>query len=780
VSQTRTCNNGTLSGSCAYAACTVAPAASCSFNGQTVANGASVTAYQSSSSDAFFGCVAQLRTCTKGVLSGTFTHASCSSLVSCTFNGQTVANGHSVTAYQTSKVPFGSQCVSQTRTCNNGALSGSYAYAACTVAPAASCTFNGQTVANGASVTAYQAASVPFGSQCVSQTRTCSNGALSGSYTNAACTVTSDLSCSFGGQTVANGTSVIAYQAPSVPFGSKCVSQTRTCNNGALSGTFTNPSCAVAANLCSALAALNGSSADASGVLQGCLDNAPATSTLELPPGKYDIAHQIHITKPLTLRTQGKTDSMARCDLDDPTCAQLIADPNFSQQWGVLTIGANPPTPGGSLQNVTLDHIIINGNNKARWNGPAGVQLAPPILNSGIGHNLMVFDCSNCRFTNNVLKYGLSATAFGYNFVWPAQGYPAVHNHDVIITNNLIAYNGVHDRSLSWSDGLTMHDGDHFIITANTFIDNTDGQFITGGCTNCIIQRNTLTNSGTFEGGSYVAFNLQAWIYPLTNGTQTSSGDYTGTDISNNIIDCSPNQRCGFGMYLGDAAWGFTPPGTITGGHIHDNQITNAEQGLNVDTFQGVLFEHNSISNSGGMHYTNRGQRLMGACNIAPGAQITFTNNSIALSQCTSERWDTPFEIPNWWLVPAAGTPPTPTGLVAVCSADGMHATLSWNESQGATTYYLRVDDTGNQASGCTAPTVTGPNGRCVSPTDYVNDNATTPTTVTITPGRAYSWWVHSGNAAGINQVPGIGNSFTCLGQTGSGGDGGGDGGGGF
>jgi hypothetical protein len=76
---------------------TVAAAAisiDCTFNGQTVADGASVTAYQSSSPDAFFGCVAQLRTCTKGVLSGTFTHASCSSLVSCTFNGQTVANGH--------------------------------------------------------------------------------------------------------------------------------------------------------------------------------------------------------------------------------------------------------------------------------------------------------------------------------------------------------------------------------------------------------------------------------------------------------------------------------------------------------------------------------------------------------------------------------------------------------------------------------------------------------------------------------------------------------------
>lgn len=53
----------------------------------------------------------------------------------------------------------------------------------------ASCTFNGQTVASGASVTAYQSATVPYGSQCASQARTCNDGTLSGSYTNASCSV---------------------------------------------------------------------------------------------------------------------------------------------------------------------------------------------------------------------------------------------------------------------------------------------------------------------------------------------------------------------------------------------------------------------------------------------------------------------------------------------------------------------------------------------------------------------------------------------------------------
>jgi hypothetical protein len=60
---------------------------------------------------------------------------------SCIFNNQTIPDSQSVTAYQSSTVPAGQQCVSQTRTCQNGTLTGSYQYATC--APlTASCTPN--------------------------------------------------------------------------------------------------------------------------------------------------------------------------------------------------------------------------------------------------------------------------------------------------------------------------------------------------------------------------------------------------------------------------------------------------------------------------------------------------------------------------------------------------------------------------------------------------------------------------------------------------------------
>jgi hypothetical protein len=109
----------------------------------------------------------------------------------CTFNGNTVTNGSSVTAYQSDSVPYGSSCVSQTRTCTDGSLSGTYAYASCQVSHQ-SCTLSGVTVEHGDSHTFYSSQTAPPGGLCsaVSQSRTCTDGTLSGfaSYQYASCT----------------------------------------------------------------------------------------------------------------------------------------------------------------------------------------------------------------------------------------------------------------------------------------------------------------------------------------------------------------------------------------------------------------------------------------------------------------------------------------------------------------------------------------------------------------------------------------------------------------
>ncbi len=163
----------------------------------------------------------------------------------CQFNNTLLSSGQSVIAYQSALVPFGQSCLSQTRTCNNGILSGSYSASSCSARSANSCSLGGQAVEHGASVTAYASDSVAFGGSCTSQTRTCNNGVLSGSYSARTCQVASAASCTFNGETVAHGTSFTAYAASKVNAGGSCSAQLRSCTDGVISGSYTFTSCEV-------------------------------------------------------------------------------------------------------------------------------------------------------------------------------------------------------------------------------------------------------------------------------------------------------------------------------------------------------------------------------------------------------------------------------------------------------------------------------------------------------------------------------------------------------
>lgn len=160
--------------------------------------------------------------------------------------GGTIASGASVTAYGTSSVPFGNVCTSETRTCTNGTLSGSYTSSSCVVDPAVSCVLPwGGALAHGASVTAYQSASVISPAVCTSESRSCTNGTLNGSYTNSSCSVTiTDCTLPWGGTTT-DGSTVTAYSSSYIASPGLCSSlaETRSCTATVLSGSNTNETC---------------------------------------------------------------------------------------------------------------------------------------------------------------------------------------------------------------------------------------------------------------------------------------------------------------------------------------------------------------------------------------------------------------------------------------------------------------------------------------------------------------------------------------------------------
>lgn len=155
--------------------------------GGTIGGGASVTAYSSTSPTGPCSAVSQTRTCVGSTLSGTFLNSACTNGCTGTPWGS-VSSGYSNTAYSTSNPAGPCAGASQTRTCSNGSLSGSYTVTSCTNGCAAqttswsSCSGNTTALSSGGSMSVTNS----NGGYSGSVTVTCTNGTLAQS--GATCT----------------------------------------------------------------------------------------------------------------------------------------------------------------------------------------------------------------------------------------------------------------------------------------------------------------------------------------------------------------------------------------------------------------------------------------------------------------------------------------------------------------------------------------------------------------------------------------------------------------
>lgn len=188
TSETRTCSRGILSGSYNYEACgCLAPW------GTLIAEGASVAVWNHSTPPVSTLCSSVTQTCQ---VDGTLTPVSTNTHESCTNRGctdlpwagtnGTIAHGASVTAYSAANHATNCALIAQTRTCTSGVLSGTNTFQACSLTGTCAAPWNAPIIV-GASVTAYQAARQS--PACVSETRDCVAGpTLTGSYTYSSCT----------------------------------------------------------------------------------------------------------------------------------------------------------------------------------------------------------------------------------------------------------------------------------------------------------------------------------------------------------------------------------------------------------------------------------------------------------------------------------------------------------------------------------------------------------------------------------------------------------------
>ena len=252
---------------------------------------------------------------------------------------------------------------------------------------------------------------------------------------------------------------------------------------------------------------------------------------------------------------------------------------------------------------VSLSHLVIEGaGQSARMRGFCGRPEARPsgggirVSASGFGLRKSVLRNFTC-YTALEVTAGAAGTA---------------------IEDNRIGPNGDHRPGEVWSDGVTIHDSASAIVRRNVFIDNSDVQLILGGCRECRIQDNKFAHGGGFASGSFA----ELMLHSLPN----TSGDFAGTLVSGNRIDCGPARLCGYGIMVGAAPW---YAGRMSGGRVSGNFVRNALIGINVDGLSGpVAIDGNRVEASGGRARSDCGTRDWPAVNVGPSSRATGAGRS--------------------------------------------------------------------------------------------------------------------------------------------------------
>lgn len=340
--------------------------------------------------------------------------------------------------------------------------------------------------------------------------------------------------------------------------------------------------------------ALAGSGRDAGPALQACINATPEGGTIAIAPGRYLIATPVRILQPLTLRTQGLKAAAPPCFADESRCASF----HLAIAPGLKTSAVMPfDIDSGGVQ---IDGMVFTGT---RLSHPAlSAQRCTSGKDKPMAGGLRINGSKN-MITRSVFRDMACYTAVEYG-----------GGEDVVIRHNLFSSNGTHNIQLRWADGLTIHSGKRFQVTDNRFRDNSDVQLIFGGCTDCIVTNNRFDHSASAEGGSFAELMLHAW-------PKATSGDFTGTRVTGNYINCGPRQRCGFGIMIGASPWYDAP---TFGGTVSGNTVRGAMLALNVDKLTGPMtIENNDLNRSSGTYPSMCGARHIDGirANISPASR---------------------------------------------------------------------------------------------------------------------------------------------------------------
>ena len=322
--------------------------------------------------------------------------------------------------------------------------------------------------------------------------------------------------------------------------------------------------------------------------LTSCLSVTAQGGVIDLAPKVYYLRTPLTIDRRVTIRSKGVNWADTTCGASgDPRCATIVIQ--------TPAVTARLPIDV-SAAGVELSHLIIRGGMSAsdRHEFCSDKRLRP----SGGGIRVLG---EGFRLVGSVLRDLACYTALEATQSAKRSTFE----------RNQFGPNGRHDKSTGWADGLTIHDNANATILNNLFVDNTDVQLILGGCHHCKIEGNVFRHSAAVTSAAFADIMLNVW--------PSTSGDFTGTRIAGNHIDCGPLRGCGYGIQVGPSPW--QPGRTVQGATIVDNTVTNALVGINVDGVSGLTrIERNSVSSSGGRH-TACGNRVWMPINVSPQAR---------------------------------------------------------------------------------------------------------------------------------------------------------------
>ena len=334
---------------------------------------------------------------------------------------------------------------------------------------------------------------------------------------------------------------------------------------------------------------------DATPIILDCMNNS-RSSVLDFAPVSFYIITPLSIDRTIEFRTVNSDSSRKACGPIMSDCARLIIEVEPTPNRMPITVRA---------PNVTMSHLAIFGSSGAERADDKLRCQSLELIPSGGGVRVVGEDF---RIEYSWIHNFACFTAMEVESV--ASG--------LSIVNNRFGPNGRHVSDRSWSDGLTVHDNHNSIISGNYFTDNTDVQMILGGCQECLITKNIFSHTADVNAGAFAELMLHKFV-------GRSSGNFSGTIISKNEIDCGPYKGCGFGVEIGPNPW--SPAGSVYGGDVVDNMISNAKVAINVDGLSGVVhIDNNLIRMSGG--YSNAcGGGTWSAVNVALGS-VGFAKGS--------------------------------------------------------------------------------------------------------------------------------------------------------